>query len=257
MYAFKSFVYLDAPKTGSSFICSILRKFIAEEEEQKEPHVPFKGTYSSDKFHFISVRNPLDQYISLYSFGCESKGALFACLHSQQLEGLYDGTWKGFLGWLDFVLDPQNARYIPAHYKKLGKLRRIVGYQSSRVLCLAMRDGGRSLAECETREDVTAAYAAARIPDYVVRYESLRADMENLLCTRLRDSVSDMDAALAFIRENRARNSSNRVDRFEQNPGLGKRREAFLWEREWPMQAFFGYQPVQKGIGNPVTVACV
>ncbi len=116
MHEFKTFVYLDIQKTGSTFITTLLEKFFPEHEVRKRRHIGMEKEFDTSKFHFISVRDPLDQYVSLYSYGCETKGKIFRRLNDREQGDLYDGTWDGFCRWLDFVLRPGNAHLIDARY---------------------------------------------------------------------------------------------------------------------------------------------
>ena len=65
MHEFETFVYLDTQKTGSSFISYVLRRHSSEKEVLHSKHQPVGERYDPNKFYFISVRDPFDQYISL------------------------------------------------------------------------------------------------------------------------------------------------------------------------------------------------
>jgi hypothetical protein len=243
MYEFEHFVYLDVQKTGSSFICAVLEHYSNESPIQKIRHAGFKNRVDRTKFHFISLRDPLDQYISLYSYGSQANGKFFFHLHKRGFGDLYEGTWRGFQYWLDFILDPENAQFLPDGYARLGALSDAIGYQSYRVLGLSMDRANRALSHCETRQDVAETYRKSNIIDHVVRFESLRDDLVELVTTKLRDRVTDVDATVAYIRSQAAWNPSSRVDRYEINPKLGGRRRKQLIEREWPFYELWGYSP--------------
>ena len=242
MLEFESFVYLDVHKTGSSFIVSILKAHSKEKEIRLIRHEGVGAFYDSSKFHFISLRNPLDQYISLYSFGCDKNGLFRQRLNKLGHGNLYSGTWNGFRSWLAFVLHPANARLLNEEYASMGSISDIIGYQSYRVLGLALRHRRKALTACKTRDDVIAAYRTESIVDHIVRAESLRTDLADLLCTKLKDSILDLDAALKHIQTESSRNRSLRIDRFLRDPKLGNRLTALLHEREWPFYELFGYE---------------
>ena len=59
MIEFESFVYLDVPKTWSSFIASVLKKFCTKKWIRKIVHAGVGDNWNPAKRHFISVRAPL------------------------------------------------------------------------------------------------------------------------------------------------------------------------------------------------------
>jgi len=69
MHEFPNFVYLDVEKTGSTFIMTLLDEFISAPVVRREHHMPMEADCDRSKRYFISVRDPLDAYISLYSYG--------------------------------------------------------------------------------------------------------------------------------------------------------------------------------------------
>ncbi|HEY5049172.1 MAG TPA: sulfotransferase family 2 domain-containing protein [Rhizomicrobium sp.] len=243
MYEFDTFAFLDVQKTGSTFIISVLKKFCTEKTIRKEKHAGFESDFDPDKFYFISVRNPIDQYLSLYSYGCSSKGKLFLRMQKNDLSHFYDKTWNGFSAWLDFMLDSENAPLLKGVYGggNLGGIARLVGLQSYRVLALAVPDTQTAFAGAATSSDVWTTFQSKNIANYTVKNETLRADLSELLRTRLKNSMSDLDAALDFIASADSRNMSERVDRSEDFPPLDARQLRMVEEREWLLYRAFGY----------------
>jgi len=243
MYEFETFVYLDVQKTGSRFIVRLLRKHAAEKELFGRAHIPVGKRYNPGKFHFISVRHPLQQYISLYSYGCQNKGSLYTTLGRHNREALYDGSWRGFKSWLDFVLDAENAHLLDRAYNRAGKgkVPALLGFQSFRFLNMAVAEAQRLTAGCTTTSSLTAAYHAKKIAVFVVRHESFRNDLISLVRERLSGSMQNADRAVRYIETAEPRNTSERVDALKENPQIGKRRTALLEEREWLLHELFGY----------------
>ena len=234
-------MYLDVQKTGSSFISSVLRRFCSERCIRKDVHEPLatRSDYDPDKFHIISVRDPLDAYISLYSFGCGHQGLLFRQL-SKTHGHLYDHTWSGFQQWLDLLLDPESAPLL-ARDGEAYPAADLFGFQSARVLEMTLWRGEKRLRTCETAKDVRKAYKNLNIVNYTIRNESLRDDLVNLFDTNLRHALKDVDAAIRFVRNAEPVMVSERVDTKYRNARLAPKRAARLREREWPMYEFFGY----------------
>jgi hypothetical protein len=243
MYEFQTFVYLDVQKTGSRFIVRLLRKHANEKEAFGRPHLPVGERYDPAKFHFISVRDPLQQYISLYSYGCSKKGYLYTLLDRQNHTDLYDASWRGFKSWLDFVLDPENAALLDESYGRAGngKAPQLLGLQSFRFLSLAMPDCRRLLAERGTEADVMSGYKAQKIDAFPIRHERFRDDLTDLVQNKLSGAIGDLKRALAYIKNAKPSNTSERIDKLKEEPKLGKRRHALLEKREWLLHELFSY----------------
>lgn len=243
MHEFESFAYLDVQKTGSMFISYLLDTYCTEKTLFFKKHTRVGDSYDPKKFYFVSARDPLDQYISLYSYGCSGKGGLARRVRRRGHEDLYDSTWAGFKRWLKFVLKPGAARTLDAEYGASGSgaLSSLIGFQTYRFLELAMLEPIETLSACTTKDEVRAAYKAKNIVDFTIRHAHFDADVEELLTTRLRNSISDLDAALKFLKEGQHLNVSDRIDLFESDATLGPKHEELLHEREWLLYELFDY----------------
>lgn len=238
MHEFPSFVYLGMQKTGSTFISTVLDKFCAEKGERKRAG-RVSQTLDGSRFCIVSIRDPLGSYLSLYSSGCEARGGLRNRMAREGRESLYDGTAEGFRRWLAFVLEPENAAIFGRAYAAHGggRTARLVGLQSYRFLRVAL-PAANTLAECAGADDIRALYARAKLPQVVLRNETLREDLCALLSGPLRQAVADLDATLAFVRDSPPLNASRRVvDQAALDEPLSKR----LREREWFLCETFGY----------------
>jgi len=148
------------------------------------------------------VRNPLDQYISLYSHGCGGSGGLFHRLRAENREDLYDSSMKGFREWMRFLFEPENAGLLDADFAEgEPKLCTLIGFQTYRYLELAMLDPFKTLHECKTQDDVRKAYKEKAIVDFTIRHETFNADVEMLLTAKIPHAIKNLDAALAYLRE--------------------------------------------------------
>ena len=147
-------MYLDVQKTGSSFICSFLKNFSSEPKIRSEQHAGMPEDCDKSKFYFISVRDPLDQYLSLYSFGCQTDGQLYQRLQKKGYDDFYDGTWSGFRSWLEFILEPEHAQLLGGGYggKRSSKVSELLGYQSWRVLSYGLSLMQRRCSPIASRE---------------------------------------------------------------------------------------------------------
>jgi sulfotransferase famil protein len=241
MHEFETFAYLDVQKTGSTFISFLLQKFCTEKELDFRKHGQVGDRYDPKKFYFISARDPLDQYMSLYSHGCGGKGNLYHKLRRKGVDDLYNSSLKGFRRWLRFVLDPVNAKLLDNDYGSSEQVCGLIGFQTYRYLELAILDPTETLAACKTQDDLRKAYKAKNIVNDTVRNERLNADLGRLITTRLRASIPDAEGALKFLEEGHRLNASDRIDRFEEGNLVNKKGTKRLQEREWFLHELFGY----------------
>jgi hypothetical protein len=243
MHEFESFVYLDIEKTGSAFISQMLRRFSAEKEIRRDHHEPMSLLYDPSKFYFISIRDPLDCYLSLYSFGCEFEGKLSQRLEKADLGKFYKGTTEAFNNWLNFVLRPRNADMLGEGYNKVGhgRLAELVGFQTYRYLRLALPTCARLLAECDSTDDIRRVHAERKLPQFFVRHENFVENLCALFSGPLKNSLKDVDAAVAHVRSARPSNASHRVDKAKPDFALRERLQSEIRRREWFLYETFDY----------------
>jgi hypothetical protein len=246
MHEFESFVYLDMEKTGSAFISTLLRRYCVERALRRDHHAPMEGEVDRAKFYFISVREPLDAYLSLYSYGCDNKGKLQNRLGRKEdkLHGqFYDGTSKGFCAWLDFMLSPESAKFIGEGYDEAGggELCKRIGLQTFRYLKLALPNAMELLAPCRKQTHVYTVHARNKLPGFVVRHDNFVDDLCRLVAGPLAHAFPDREGTLRFVRTELPVNASDRVDatgdRFRIRPRLVER----VREREWLLYDLFKY----------------
>jgi hypothetical protein len=243
MHEFESFVYLDIEKTGTGFISTLLKKYSSEKEIRRDHHARMGPDFDPSKFYFISVRHPLDAYLSSYSFGCLERGRLRTQLESKGYDHFYDRTTKGFNTWLRFVLNPDNVDIVGGGFghKRYGYISGLIGYQTFTYLHLALPDAAPVLAGCRSKDDLRQAHAELKLPKFTVRYESFADDLKALLSGPLRHAIGDLDGAVEFIDSGYRVNASKRVDKeapnFEIRGNLAER----LREREWFLYELFDY----------------
>lgn len=242
MHEFQTFVYLDVQKTGSTFISFLFQKYCSEKQLYFQKHGRVGERHDPSKFYFISVRDPFDQYMSLYAHGCSGNGGLYNKMRRKGLDDLYDSTWRGFRKWLRFVLNPKHASFLDSEFGEGEPAPSdLIGFQTYRYLELALRDPIETLAACKSKEDVRNAYKEHNIVNDTIRNETLNQDLRRILTTRLKDSISDMDGALKFLEEGHRLNASDRIDRFEEDLSLSDKLRERLQEREWFLHELFGY----------------
>jgi hypothetical protein len=243
MLEFETFVYLPLQKTGSSFVASFFERFCRERLLDDSGHTPVDAEkYDPSKLYLISVRNPLEQYISLYSFGVTGGGRLYGRMRRLGYDSLYDGTAEGFSFWLRTVLRPSSADMLDRDYGALenSKVAHLIGYQSYRYLKLAVPSAGKAMGRCQTQDELRTAYKEGNIVGFTLRTETLNADLAALIQTRLRTSMTNLDEALTYLQNAPPVNASERIDRYGQLD-LAPKSLRRLKEREWLMYEIFDF----------------
>jgi len=104
-----------------------------------------------------------------------------------------------------------------------------------------MRTPLETLAECKTQDDVREAYKQTNIVNFTIHHETFADDLVELVTTKLKHAIRDVDGAVKHIREAPKLNTSDRIDAFEPDPTLGRRVETMLDEREWLLHELFEY----------------
>jgi hypothetical protein len=238
MHEFETFVYLEMEKAASTFIANFLKKHAAERLLRARKHLGMDADCDRSKFYFTSVRDPLDAYISLYSFGCLNRGGFRTVLSRRGADAFYDGSLEGFSGWLYYVLDPANAAALGGGSGLAGA---IAGLQSCRFLRLVIPDAKHVLLACAREDDIRRVYAEQRLTDDIVRYEHLAEDFARLLRGKLAHAFGDAEAVVQAMESERPRNASSRVDARRDDFILAPELVARLREREWFLYETFLY----------------
>ncbi|PFG44072.1 hypothetical protein ATJ88_2790 [Isoptericola jiangsuensis] len=240
MHAFHSLAYLDVEKSGSTYVSQFLRDFLDDDEVSFRKHVEVEDRPPAGRLHVVSVRDPLDSYLSLYSYGCQGKGGLSGTMRDAGLGHLYDGTAAGFDRWLDVVLDPASADALnPRSYARTGVAPH-TGLLSFRVARLTVPRALRWLRRVGSSEELVAGYRELSVVDVVLRNESMTQDLAALV---RRDDLAwrpSRDAALAALAAQARLNTSSRLD-----ADAGFAVPADAWERvaarERLLTEVFGY----------------
>lgn len=235
MIYYQSFVYLDVQKTGSTYIVHFCNLFCKEDLVFKKKHERLSATCDPDKFYFISTRDPVSSYRSLYSFGCGGEGGLHQRLTQAGKGHLYSGP-EGFETWLDFMLDPANSRFVRESYgsREAEKLRELVGFMSFRHLMLSVPAPLDVFKNCQTREDLQKTFEEHRIYSRIIRQEHMSQDMKELVVGPLAHAFPDQDAALAYLDGGETVNSSQPSKRVS---SVAQELVDRITEREWFLSA--------------------
>ena len=210
MLDYGNIVYLDPQKTGSTFIADFLDKHLSVARKRYRKHAPVRGRYNPSAFHFISVRNPVDQYVSLYRYGLETGGRLRRKFGKSGLGHLYEGTPQAFNAWLEKLLnDPEIAKTIGDGYDVIDHTA--VGLQSFRFLRLSFQHPLVALRGLRTHESLHSFYEDNRLHRHVVRTETLNKDMRELVHGSLKAHMRNVRNALEDLNIQKPVNATKRI----------------------------------------------
>jgi len=229
MQVYPGFVYLDLRKTGSTFVIRFLREFAKDKALQSSKHACVEEC-DPDKFYFITYRDPLDQYLSLYSFGCKGRGQTHGIMKQLgRYEEFYDRTARGFSAWLNFLLEPGNPAMGMGAKNPISA---IVGFQTYRLLAMSLLTPRKLLASCRSKNELRGLFRQECIWDEGIETAHLNAGLQRLARGPLAPHLKDVDEAAEFLANAHKVNTSLRVDSI---PGfeISERDKRLIAEREW------------------------
>jgi hypothetical protein len=212
---FEDFVYLDVQKTGSATIRQFLMRHGRGAVVHDETHAPVRRK-DPRKTYFISCRDPLAQYVSLYSYGMGvrpdgrdrgQRGAIHAYLARAGMAEVYDGTAEGFSAWMDLVLDPAVGRALFVGRDR-HRLLETIGLQSLRFVTLDLPSPERILAELTCVEDVAASLARHGLADIVLHTETLTEQLRMMCDGVYGDVIAEPLQAHAYLATQAVTNES-------------------------------------------------
>lgn len=195
-------------------------------------------------FYLISVRDPLQQYISLFRYGAGGHGSLRAFIDAQGQGALYDSVPHGPVAalerWLDFILRSRHAAILGEGYH--ASCPGLIGFQTFRFLMLALPDARARLAMADGRPEVRRLYRAHGLPDAVIRTEHLREDLEALIDGPLAPRLRDAAAARRDLRDTAPVNVSRQAPELR-DAAISAELAARVRTREWLLYEQFYPDP--------------
>ena len=221
MIELETAVFLQNQKTGSTFVEHFLKANSDEEIREHRTHKA-PGMLRKGKFHFTTVRDPLDLYLSLFNYGLDGYGHLWEALRRRDMLHFYADGLNGFEGWLQFALSDA----LGSIFDDYAPFASEMGLCSWRFLRLAKLRFNRD-----------------RIMiDHVLKFENLNEELKELTRGPLARTVRDVDEACAWIDGKSQINTSTRRDQ-SQDVVIGhdtlkllRTREAYLYDTYYAPQ---------------------
>jgi hypothetical protein len=242
MLEYENIAYIDLQKTGSSTIKSVLSDLLDEDEIYRRAHKGIYEEFDQSKLCFVSVREPLSLYISLFNFGVGNRlGGLFKTLRRKGFEDIFEPTRDAFERWLEFVLDPNNASLLRRDYGKSPC--NSIGFLSFRLLYMSVPNSLDRMRKPKFQEpDQIRQLLRKSLYDDHVRLENLGADLFAFLSRhsaklRMRRPLTTVEDLTAMIP---VRNPSPKVSGLNPDSVSPELRQR-VREREWLFYEAFGY----------------
>jgi hypothetical protein len=235
-------IYVDMQKTGSTRASDFLNKCSVLRIRRFAKHQVLTQDYvTPGAFYFTTVRNPFDLYVSCFRFGCDGPDAIRLWMEAKGLEGLermYQPTNDAFNAWIEFILDPANARYIGDGFPLVS--RHGIGIMSYRHLIYSIRHPSKVLLnDIHSSADFEKLYLDESVMDLVIRNEELDEELRKLATERLPELFDEAFIDLYFERR-KPRLNETRTGKAEDftfsdaTRALVREREDFLIRRFYP-----------------------
>lgn len=174
MHDFEKIVYLEMQKSGSSFVNRFMKECCLLKEVKHRKHQPIRDDYDSGKFYFITIRNPIGLYSSLYRYGLDGRGKVYQALRNRGKRKVYSSIES----FIEFISNPRNARFMPEGYTE--EIANQVGFFSFRFMRLSLQFPSekinRQLAIGANLLDLESKF----ITDLEIKNENLEGDLERL-----------------------------------------------------------------------------
>ena len=243
MQEFENVAYFDLQKTGSTTIKKALRAILDEPLLYRSVHDGPREDYDPSKPSFVSIREPVSLYISLFNFATmERMGGLYNRMRRSGQEGFYEPSVKAFERWVEFVLDPENADSLNKEYARHAP-RAAIGLLSFRLLLVSMPNAHETMESNRFSDrDAIRALFGRRVWRDHVRIENLGGDFfaflkRNEARLKLKEPLPDEADFIARLPRRNASGKIAGLSRESVSAALMQR----VREREWLLYEAFGY----------------
>lgn len=180
MHDLGKLVYLDLQKSGSTFVSRFLNETCTLPLVKAWKHGRIgRWDYRRDAFYFITIRNPIAQYSSLFRYGLDGRGGLYERLAEAGKADLYQNSSRAYNQWLRFVLDFKNAGLLGEDFERIPEEFNL-GLLSYRYVMLSMVRPEKTVLKKPKGVDLLQFVKEKSIVDYVIRSEQLNEGLLEL-----------------------------------------------------------------------------
>ncbi len=224
MHDFGKLAYLDVHKTGSSYVSDFPNNCCILQQVRYSKHDWLREDYRQDCFYFITVRNPVDMWSSLYRYGLDGKGDVFNRLRKAELLSSYDN----FDNFLSFCLDEENANLLGFGYS--SEISNFIGFMSFRFLKLSLQYPMKKIQRCIKEKINLQTLESNFITNFEIKNERLA---EELLILSLEICPQYFDASMVkkYVGFNIKKNESKKSKSHIEN--LNKKILEKVYSKEW------------------------
>lgn len=207
MHDFGDLVYLDLQKTGSTFVSEFLNRTCILPLVRESKHGRINERKNPNAFYFITVRHPVAQYSSLFRYGLDRRGALYARMSQLGMAGLYELGAEAFNKWLRFVLEFENAELLGEGFERIPKDYNI-GFLSYRYLMLSLARPERTIRKKPSNVDIADYAKECSIVNHVIKNEELNEGLMELSLS-IKPEYFDKERVEEFLKKERKKNASS------------------------------------------------
>lgn len=202
MHDFGKIAYLDLHKSGSTYVSRFLRSCCTLEEVRFQKHDWVRDDYNPGCFYFISIRNPVGLYSSLYRYGLERKGGVFHRLEHLNLQNCYES----FNSFTRLLLDEDAASSIDPEYTT--EIAQQIGFMSFRFMMLSLQYPRHQIGNAVRDGQPIRSLEKNFITSLELKSEELADDLRTLAMD-IRPQYFDREKAARFLDENARINASS------------------------------------------------
>ena len=177
MHDLGKLVYLDLQKTGSAYISTFLNQCCTLDLVKHQQHEIIADDFDPDAFYFISIRNPVDVYSSLFRYGKQNGGGMFKKLKTS---GAVDvgKLYESFDTFCEFLLNPQYAPILDNSFT--SEIAEKYGFASYRFLRLSLQYPTRKIGDHLRGKTSVKKLKKQFIHSLVIKNENLNEDLYTL-----------------------------------------------------------------------------
>jgi len=179
--------------------------------------------FRPDCFYFITIRNPIDMWSSLYRYGLDEKGSLY---NQIKIAGFLS-CYESFEKFVTFCLKKRNGKLLGFGYT--NKISEAIGFMSFRFLKLSLQFPMKKISSCLKNGGELRALENEFITKLEIKNETLNEGLLKL-SVDLFPQHFDRLKVDQFMRRNLRLNESRPVNYDDK---LSKETLRLLCEKEW------------------------
>jgi hypothetical protein len=169
-------IYMDVPKTGSTFVTEFLKNQVRYAHEVTRKHSRLMRPRRREEVILLTSRDPIGSWLSLYNYGCTGVGRVRRRLDRRGVgERFYTGDPEDFHAWIEHLTSPDAVEDLGEDYSSLAHLG--VGFATFRELVLSFDRPLARFATITSTEQLLETYRAENVIDVRIRHSQLNDDL--------------------------------------------------------------------------------